>query len=216
MVFRLRLQPFPTEQGYPHGGSAKGVQKLRKKFLPRPPAFGGYPDLVTVPDYTKFELTFFNPVTDTYKAMAGENTNNVVERPRRSQSFMLRTTLGIVFLFLGITQFAPSQHEAMPTLFELGLPFLKNWIGFQAFSILFGGFEIFFAFWLFSGRLIRAAGLVALMLGAISFSFLFTLKEFAWDKFPFLLSPRFGQMLIKDFLFVGIGFFMLFEKRVAS
>ena len=133
----------------------------------------------------------------------------------RSQSFMLRITLGISFLFLGITQFTPSQHPAMASVFETGIPYVKDWLGFKAFSIALGSFEIFLAFWLFSGKLIRAAGFILLLIGTISVSLLFTLKALAWDQFPFLLSPGLGQILIKDLMLAGIGFFMLFEKRVA-
>ena len=138
----------------------------------------------------------------------------VPTKSTRSQSHMLRVAAGVVFLLLGITQFTPSQHEAMASIFESGIPYLKEWIGFRAFSILLGGLEIFFAFWLLSGRLIRLAGLITLGIGIFSMSCLFTLKDQAWDKFPFLLSPELGQFLIKDFLLAGIGFFMLFEKRV--
>jgi uncharacterized membrane protein YkgB len=128
---------------------------------------------------------------------------------------MPRVTMGAVFLFLGIVQFTPSQHPAMASVFELGIPYVKDWLGLRAFSILLGSLEIFFAFWLWSGRLIRLAGFISMLIGMLAMSFLFTLKDLAWDAFPFLLSPGLGQVLIKDFLFVGIGFFMLFEKRTA-
>lgn len=131
-----------------------------------------------------------------------------------SQSLMLRIAAGVVFLFLGVTQFSPSQQESMAAIFESGIPYLKDWIGFRAFAILLGGLQIFFSFWLLSGRLIRLAGLITLGTGIFSISCLFTLQDQAWDKFPFLLSAGLGQVLIKDLLLVGIGFFMLFEKRV--
>ncbi|GEM_PF-3053866 len=147
--------------------------------------------------------------------MESAHSEGIPVKVYRSQSLMLRLTLGISFLFLGVTQFTPSQHPAMASVFEMGLPYVKDWLGFKAFSIVLGGFEIFLAFWLFSGKLVRMAGFFLLLIGIFSASLLFTLKELAWDQFPFLLSPGLGQILIKDFILAGIGFFFLFEKRVA-
>ncbi len=147
--------------------------------------------------------------------MESAHSEGIPVKVYRSQSLMLRFTLGISFLFLGVTQFTPSQHPAMVSVFEMGIPYVKDWLGFKAFSIALGSFEIFLAFWLFSGKLIRVAGFVILLIGIFSASLLFILKDLAWDQFPFLLSPGLGQILIKDFILVGIGFFFLFEKRVA-
>jgi uncharacterized membrane protein YkgB len=117
--------------------------------------------------------------------------------------FLLRTVIGIVYLWFGGLKLFPLQSPVEPLMRE-AYAFLQEWgiMSLGTFIVMVGLWEVLIGIGFLAGRYMNVFIVLILLQLAGAFSPIFLAPEEVWRSFPLTLTLA-GQYIVKDLILLA-------------